>query len=85
MTDLGTFTDASGEMYRIGQGTYTHTYASEGPWIVSAGSCCRIYSLINASGGNWALASTVAPRDRSQSGPANPWQKGPMARAPARC
>ncbi len=30
-----------------------------------------------------AMSSTVAPRDRSQTGRAKPWRKGPMAGAPA--
>lgn len=66
---IGTFTDVAGEMYTIVQYTVQHTYPSEGPFTAFIDSCCRIYSLINASGAGERVETVVDLRGGNQGSP----------------
>lgn len=66
---IGSFTDVSGEGYTIVQYMVQHTYASEGPFLAFIESCCRIYSLINASGAAERVETVVDLRGGNQGSP----------------
>ncbi len=66
---IGTFADISGEQYTIIQYKVQHTYASEGPFTAFSESCCRIYSLLNASGASERIETVVDLRNGNQGSP----------------
>lgn len=66
---IGTFTDLAGEEYTIIQYTVQHTYASEGPFLAFSESCCRIYSLLNASGASERIETIVDLRGGNTGSP----------------
>jgi len=57
-TNLGVQNSAAGS-YELNRAVYTKTYATDGPYVVSSGSCCRISTLTNAPNGNWLFRSVV--------------------------
>jgi hypothetical protein len=46
-----------------------HTYSGPGPWTISADSCCRISTLVNAADAYWNLSSVVDLRNGNQGSP----------------
>ncbi|MBI5504200.1 MAG: DUF3494 domain-containing protein [Deltaproteobacteria bacterium] len=66
---IGTFTDVAGEQYTIVQYTVEHTYASEGPFLATTANCCRIYSLLNASGASFRVDTIVDLRGGNTGSP----------------
>jgi hypothetical protein len=59
ITTIGTFMDLAGEFYTIVQYKVQHTYPNQGPFTAFLASCCRIYSLINASGASERVETVV--------------------------
>lgn len=66
---IGTFTDIAGEQYTILQYKVQHTYPSEGPFTAVSESCCRIYSLLNASGASERIETVVDLRNGNTGSP----------------
>ncbi|MEE9385169.1 MAG: hypothetical protein V3V08_17330, partial [Nannocystaceae bacterium] len=50
-TTIATGTDLAGESFTIRRTVVEHTYANDGPWLISFQSCCRIGSIVNPSSG----------------------------------
>ncbi len=53
-----TYASINGQ-YSYGTGTVQHTYAANGDYTASYGSCCKISNLANNPGGSWLLRSVV--------------------------
>ncbi len=68
-TTIATLTDLAGESYTIKRRIVTHTYAGDGPYLVAAQSCCRIFSLVNASSAEERLEMIIDLRGGNQGSP----------------
>jgi hypothetical protein len=70
-TNLGTFSDSTGQSYTILRWTVSHTYPGAGPYTASFDSCCRIGALTNASNGSYRVASVVDMNAGNSGSPAS--------------
>ncbi len=66
-TLIATLSDIAGEQYEVRRYTTTHTYPSNGLFQVSGSGCCRIDSLLNATGSE-SFAMLVDLRDPANTG-----------------
>jgi hypothetical protein len=66
---LGTEILAVPNEYRVYQQQVTHTYASDGPFTVSFGSCCRISTLQNGADQNYTVSSIVCLNNNNLGSP----------------
>lgn len=64
--DEGTFTDIANESFTVVSAVVPHTYATEGPFLVTWQNCCRIYALVNASGASYRMEVCVDLRNGNQ-------------------
>jgi Concanavalin A-like lectin/glucanases superfamily len=55
--------------YRVIETKISHTYASDGPFIVSFGSCCRISNLSNGADYDFLVSAKVCLANSNQGGP----------------
>ncbi len=60
---------ASNSDFIVIRQTFTHTYASEGPYTISGSSCCRIYGLVNASSASESVHAVVDLRNGNSGSP----------------
>jgi hypothetical protein len=68
-TQVGIFSDVAGEQYLVTRYQVQHTYATEGPFLVSSESCCRISSLRNAGDADERIETIVDLRNGNQGSP----------------
>jgi len=66
---ISTGKDRAGELFVIKRGSFVHTYPNEGPWVISAGTCCRISSLKNAADESASFQCVVDLRNENQGSP----------------